>query len=240
MKTTKKAILEGVEYTTAKLIANNTVKYTKADGTVVIRLHRTDIITTTPDGTVILNSGGWLTPTTKGRLQIIGDWRISQHKGAWTLHYRGKDYGWQDGITLHPDGTVTGAAPSGQDKANVKLARKIGNYARKFAAALVAGEVPAPSGGDCWGCLLRTTEGKGAFGTDHYLEHIDHGYFVPSLLVNAHKAFPFCPMAQGVIHQLWNEGRALDTDSSWQKDILTRDAVRSITRFLKRELGLAG
>lgn len=236
MKTTKKEILEGVEFVTAKLVANNTVLYTAKNGSAVIRLHKTDIITRKPDGAVILSSGGWRTPTTKERLGQFG-YPVSQHRGSWTLHWHGKDYDWQDGITILPDGTVTGAAPEGQAKANVKLARKISAYARKFAAALVAGEVPAPSAGDCFGCSLRTEDGGEGFGTDHYFGHIEEGYFVPSLLVNAHQAFPFCTFAQGAMHRLWNEKAAI---TKWEKEILTRDATRSITRFLKRKLGIAG
>ncbi len=66
---------------------------------------------------------------------------------------------------------------------------QIRQYAEKFIKALKAGEVPLPSGGDCWFCLMGNDEGK-TWGevsgdTSHLVEHIEEDYFVPSLLVRA-------------------------------------------------------
>jgi hypothetical protein len=45
--------------TTHKRVANNTVRYDRANGDTVWRLHNTDVVTKHADGSFTLNSGGW-------------------------------------------------------------------------------------------------------------------------------------------------------------------------------------
>lgn len=51
----------------SKCVANNTLQYTKDDGSVVIRLHDTDIVTTKGQN-IKLDTGGWFSKTTKERI----------------------------------------------------------------------------------------------------------------------------------------------------------------------------
>lgn len=242
-KKNKSEILAGVEYASAKKLANNTWEYIRPDGARVIRLHLTDILTFLPDGSVRLNSGGWRTSTTKGRMNayLPPGWSIWQHRGIWTLTRNGNpSVLYADGMVINPDDTVTGAAPEGDDKAKAREVKAIAEYARKFAKAFLAGEVPKPSGGDCWGCHLREEKtGANAFGLDHYREHIKSGYFVPSLLCNACAAIPVCMFTTRTIGRLWHGNAKASEISEYEKEIATRDIVRSITRFLKREFGIA-
>ena len=79
--TTKAEMLRDIEYTEAKLIDNNTIRYVRPNGDVAIRLHFTDILIFTKDGNVIFNTGGHRTVITKNRMnkwQTIG--RIFQEK----------------------------------------------------------------------------------------------------------------------------------------------------------------
>jgi len=109
MRRTKKEIMENVkDAVDSKLIANNTIEYHKDNGTRVIRLHLTDIITFHPDGSVTLNSGGYKTATTKSRINELAPVIITQKSSVWYVYYSGKEYIFKDGITLYPDGTVTG------------------------------------------------------------------------------------------------------------------------------------
>ena len=80
----KSEILEGVSYEKAKFVANNTIEYHQSDGTRVIRLYRTDIIKFCPDGTIVLDSGGYKTKTTKNRIEefVQGLW-ILQENYVW-------------------------------------------------------------------------------------------------------------------------------------------------------------
>lgn len=53
---------------------------------VVIRLHNTDIIRFRADGTVTFDTGGWLTVTTKERMNTFGaPFRFSANRGVWTV-----------------------------------------------------------------------------------------------------------------------------------------------------------
>jgi hypothetical protein len=60
----------GSGYKSAKRIARNTWRYTRSDGSVAIKLHRTDVCVRDTKGKITLNSGGWHTPTTKDRINI--------------------------------------------------------------------------------------------------------------------------------------------------------------------------
>lgn len=172
--------LAGVDYRSGsrpKIVDRNTVEYIRPDGTVCIRLHLTDVVATLPNGDVVLNSGGWRTSTTKDR---IGQYqRIWQDKNNWYVSHGGATHLFADGITLHPDGTVTGAGKL-PDR---KLLKAIREYAAAFADAL---PVSPPSNGDCFGCLFSEVGNESPYsyplGGGHLLEHIRERYYVPSLL----------------------------------------------------------
>jgi len=75
-----------------KRLANNTVEITDPDGTRRIRLHRTDILTFRPDGSIVVDTGGWDTQTTRDRLNTYGYpyLSVSTCKGKTTLHVKGR------------------------------------------------------------------------------------------------------------------------------------------------------
>jgi len=69
----------------SRKIANNTYLERRDDGDIALRLHRTDVLTYHPDGTVTLNSGGWQTVTTKRRMNqyLPNGYRVYQHRFDW-------------------------------------------------------------------------------------------------------------------------------------------------------------
>jgi len=121
---------------------------------VVMRLVETDIITWHSDGRIVLNSGDWKTVTTKKRYNdyLPGPWCVYSEKRIWYVRFggwdRGTTYTFADGMTLYPNGSVTGAQDAEQIKADRKLDAQIKRYARGFVDALFASEIGAPSGGD--------------------------------------------------------------------------------------------
>lgn len=175
-----------LSYTRKRVIDNNTRLITD-DGPAMyhIKLHNTHIITYHENGDVVLNSGGWRTSTTKARMNEYSPVQIWQGRGLWTAHWRGESYPYADGITFNTwTGKVTGAGEDPQ--AEVKLRRRVNEYAKGFVEALTKGEVGRPSAGDCWGCCMKEVgTGKEVMGNDHLLSHLDEKYYVPSLLVNA-------------------------------------------------------
>ena len=134
----------------SRKIGNNTYLIRRGEN-IAIRLHNTDIVIYYPNGKIVLNSGGWRTPTTKDRINsaLRHEYRISQDKGIWYI--QGKIF--QDGLTIE-NGVITG---TGEDrtKENKKFKKKVSKYAQACADAI---PIDKPSPGDCWYCLMMTDD----------------------------------------------------------------------------------
>jgi hypothetical protein len=174
-----------------------------------IKLHNTNIITYHANGDVVLNAGGWRTVTTKARMNEYAPVSIWQAKGLWTVQYAGNSYFYDDGITINVrTGVVTGMAADPQ--AEIKLRKRVNAYVKDYMDAFQRGEVPPPSGGDCWGCCMKEVgTGKEVMGTDHLFSHMDEAYFVPSMLMNAMGdwAGTCCSQAaKQYVSYVWNQG----------------------------------
>lgn len=66
-------------------VGNNTYAYIQADGSVAIELHGTNVVVIYPDDTVMLNSGGWHTHTTKKRINQYSPVQVYQKNYEWYL-----------------------------------------------------------------------------------------------------------------------------------------------------------
>jgi hypothetical protein len=146
-------------------LANHTYLERRGEHTITIKLHATDIITFYPDK-VRLDSGGWRTPTTKDRLNhfLPSDYRIICDRSIWHL-YKGSEKValFRDGLEFDPSNPSFNSERDDRDTQQmIKLRRRIDDYAKKFVEALVDGNVPAPSNGDCWYCLMRVTDDPAA------------------------------------------------------------------------------
>lgn len=170
-------------WTAGKPLENNTRLFYRGEDC-AIRLHSTDIILIHPDDSVTLYSGGWLTVTTKDRWKEYSPGRVYSDRGVFTLYFAGGEYPYADGITMHSDGTVTGAGAPDTAGEVRKLRRAAGRYASRYVEALYAGEIGRPDAGDCLFCSMfeRDSDRPSA---DHMLSHIEESYFVPSLVHNA-------------------------------------------------------
>lgn len=84
---------------------------------IAIEFNRRKIIELHPDGTHVINTGGWRTPSVRAKIESAIEklgFTIVQQKGHWYLESINADsvterYVFEDGITLHPNGKVTGA-----------------------------------------------------------------------------------------------------------------------------------
>ncbi len=189
-------------------LANNTYLVAGKDAaSFAIRLHATDVVTMAPDGSFTLNSGGWRTVTTKERINAFSPVNVGSDRGQWYVYPRRGDWSYRfpfaDGMTIAADGSVTG----GVDESAIRRAilNSIRAYVDGFVASVVAaGGLTPPSGGDCWGCAMRTKKegchpGKAPWGQDkatkpgadhfmgvgHIFSHFEEKYYVPSLLWDA-------------------------------------------------------
>lgn len=167
---------------TARPCANNTMARLISGG-VAIKLHDTDIVTVYDNGTMRLDSGGWLTVTTKERINRYTNAGISQRNGIWYMRDGSLFY---DGMLIRPDGTPLKPRNTDKYERQLKAIKKQAKeYAKGYVQALKDGLIDYPNGGDCWYCLMFEKQTPNASGAGHIRQHIKDKYYVPSLLVNA-------------------------------------------------------
>eukprot|EP00919_Chromeraceae_sp_WS-2016_P016431 GHVR01039358.1.p1 GENE.GHVR01039358.1~~GHVR01039358.1.p1 ORF type:complete len:198 (+),score=5.28 GHVR01039358.1:1022-1615(+) len=167
-----------------KPIGNNTRVLKRGDN-YAVRLHDIDVLTFTPDGSVEYNTGGWRTVTTKARMNEYGPARIGSDRGTWKISIGGGgEWVYAEHCRVH-DGRVDGAATD--DKAEQKLRRQIAQYAKAYTDALYRREVPGPSSGDCWHCVMREEKNRQAFG---------RGNARPVAYHFPHRGILFCSLAR--------------------------------------------
>lgn len=226
---TIREILSGCDYVTKKKVANNTVEWTDAAGNTYLRLHETDIITRKKNGDVILSSGGWKTNLTKERLNENG-YRISSYKKQWVLPIGGKEYVFEDGITIHADGRVTGAGIAGDPRDKV-LRQKIAKYADGYAEQLLLGKIGEPSG-DCFICMTDLRE------TDHLTSHMKEKYYVPTLLLKALKEFGASIAMNATVVALMQGGTCSDGGYFNDERLIVEEVSKYLRRYLLRRFGM--
>jgi len=92
--------LQGRNFNSRK-VGNNTYLI-RHENIIALRLHNTDVVTAYPDGRMMLNSGGWMTPTTKNRMNsIIYPYYIYQQDYSWYIRDNsGEVFPYFDGMTL--------------------------------------------------------------------------------------------------------------------------------------------
>lgn len=203
----------------ARVVARNTFQFTDSKGWKITRLHLTDIIRE-KGKSVILDSGGWQTVTTKERFNRFAPCQVYQEKGSWTVYHGGKETPFYDGMNLNR---------INQTKANTKARAE--NKLKKQIAAFIKlidpDNVPLPNDGDCWHCSMFakiTKPGQKIKDMAHLLEHIKEGYMHGSLILNALKWAGYQDAGIGLIFS--------GCGANWN----LRNTVR---RFLKAQLSLA-
>lgn len=65
------------------------------DGTLTVQYHGTDVVLTCADGSILLNTGGWKSVTTKTRMnqaaqQFKLGYNVYQEKGEWFVLWKGE------------------------------------------------------------------------------------------------------------------------------------------------------
>ena len=197
------------------------------------RLHDTDILTL-ENGVYTLNSGGWRTPTTKDRLNsfLPEKNRIFTEKGIWYYGtWNGGKIPFKDGMKVNAEGNTLTPLPELEKEGTERkaLLKKIDGYVKKAKAHFLEKGIPKPELGDCFYCQMTVTEGKDkgkslgeATGDkSHLLTHIEEGYIMGSLTLNA-------------IRSRGYPNPAIFFDARFGTDT----AIRSIRQYLKASLGV--
>ena len=214
-----------------------------------LKLHDTYIITWYQDGRTELNSGGWRTVTTKARLnEHLSGHYISQVKGQWYVcrYQNGKHEDvcmFEDGVTIHADGTITDGSPIEDAKRLLSLRRRVNKFASAYAQAFGKGEVEAPGLGDCFYCAMREVGtgkplGECSHNSDHLISHLDESYFVPSILNRAMETVPVSPAFKQSVAAYWTNQPELaffKRDYDW----FLSQIKSAVSKYMLRQLGQA-
>jgi hypothetical protein len=222
-------------------IENNTRIEQRGDDYAVV-LHGTDVVTYHKDGSVTLDSGGWLTVTTKDRMNgYLGTRaRVWSERGKWFV---GRWDGTRartrffDGITIASDGTVLNPPdPSLEQRkaeAEAKMRKRIDKFVDGYIAQLADG-MPVPSGGDCWGCSMF-----GDHDTSHLLDHLTENYFVPTMLWNAMKdrGYRDVSTTMGIFldYEAYNTG-VMRVRRAWHSEEADKNTLKDFRRALGKYL----
>jgi len=199
----------------------NTIKYGIRDGDFIdqyLRYQDTDIIRWCTDGSIVLNTGGWRTVTTKARYnEHLDGIRVWQERGVWTVATAKGSVEFYDGMVINPDGTVidTGSVESDRVKDYTK---RIAKYVK----LITEDTIVQPDAGDCWICMMFEKDGNKS-DVDHLESHMDEGYVHGSILVNAMRAAGY-----------------RDEGIAWHFQAKMVDGFRrAMRRFLKARFNLA-
>ncbi len=172
-----------------KKLANNTY-LVKTEHGFGVKLHDTIVVEIRPC-VYILKTGGWLTQTTKERINAFSPARISQSKSIW---YVGSGL-YTDGMEIDLEGNPVNETSQDEvektEKAKRKLDRETSKFIKNFMTHIQENGMDVPDNGDCWFCALEDKQGN-TMGdlfknVSHIHEHMKEGYFVPSMLYHAMK-----------------------------------------------------
>jgi len=195
VKRRKGQILEGIdsaEIESSRFVASNTLKIECKNGDVVYRLHQTNIVTYRKNGEVVLDSGGWKTPTTKERMNCFAPVTVYQDRFNWFISLRTGAVPFYDGMILlgkngHGPWKVISGIREIDIKGQNKIKRQITDYVKLIDKV---GRLPVPSLGDCFYCSMKEVEtgvvlGDAVKNRGHLHLHLEEGYLHGSILVNA-------------------------------------------------------
>lgn len=193
MEKESKAVLLGyvggtVSKATLDPSKRSTLRFERPTGERGILYHKTVVVLHNPDGSIVLNSGGWRTPTTKERInsELPSGYAVSQSKGLWYVHGPQSKVPYYDGIVIVP-GADLKVSKWGEieERKQKKLGKQILAFVKKLDKL---SEIPQPSQADCWYCSMVTDDGKTlgeSTNDNHLLSHVVEGYLHGSLIVNA-------------------------------------------------------
>lgn len=211
--------LSPAETASAKRVARNTWRYFRADGFECVRLHGTDVCAT-KGKTVILNSGGWRTVTTKDRMNY-GPARVFSDKGKWVVSFDGKTAPFFDGMRLPHD--LNSVKSKRAQKQEERALARMNKFLGKIKALAV---LPEPEAGDCFICRFVTKAGSKAGTCIH--DHIREGYIHGSLFVAAMRWAGYRDMGIRLYFDGFNRG------DKWHRKVI----LSAMRRYTKAQLGI--
>ena len=228
--------------------SNNTrIIRTFDDDCVGIRLHDTVIVKYFKNGNIQLNTDGWRTVTTRNRINYYTPDHISitQTKFIWFLFVSGKEYLYTDDliisgnqVTLHNENYKPYDIK--ELKQIEKKKAKADKFCKKFIDKFFNQEIPKPSGGDCWLCLMIDQNDVNYVDyPDHIMGHVNSNYYVPSLLHNAIKESKglFAPIDFHNIAYFWKQD-GWKEQKPFAEDMTRERLTNALKRYVRKRIGL--
>lgn len=227
----------------SRKVANNTYLQRRPNGDIAVKLHRTDVVTFHADGTATLNTDGWLTVTSKARINewLPGGIGLSSVKGRWFLTYPGhwdgvtntyvpserKAVPYSDGVVLDLvtldviEGAPEPTDVAAEDAANIATRKAIATYLHKTTASDIVYAFTHVNG-DCWVCAGRLLDAD----PDHLRMHVEEQYVMYSLAFNAitERGFRY---PDAIVSTIYNEA---------QRGQVSRFYTDSVRKYLVRHL----
>lgn len=228
--TLMQSLSSDVDRNTVRLVANNTLRYLYPDESIGYSLHGTEVVRLYKNGTVLLNSGGYRTVTTKDRINTFlpSGIRLSQDRCQWFISRDGERVSFFDGMKIHPKKPLPVRTKVIQR--DNKFQKQIAAYCSKLGRMIDKGFDCKPTNGDCWYCMMTTTEGKSlgdASGDlNHLKSHLKEKYVMGSLVV---RAMEWCGQSQGGMYLM------LSRPKDFRGMI-----VRYVRKYLRGKFGLVG
>lgn len=205
---TKNEMMKGLKpgFVRSKLTGRNTIKAEYPDGSVIIRYWDTDVVTINPDKSIVLNSGGFMTKTTKERIEEFTRIRIMQKDSIWyiirNIHngYPLTNEGlplFYDGIHISDDGKILSGVRVNPEKTVRQFKKDLTNLANMITKESLPGYF-ADMAGDCLICKFDLSSGK--LTTDHLINHVKEKYMHGSLIALCLKNSGYGPGVLSVRH----------------------------------------
>lgn len=179
----KTQVMEGATsaaISTSKFVARNTVEFTTVEGEKVVRLHATNVVTVKANGRVILNTGGWHTPTTRNRINTFAPagFQIYTRDGLSYVTTPAGTFPHVDGAEYHSTGRPVRPTRHKAQVSQVKADKKL---IAAYVAEIKAHGVPEPYAGD----PFIPPNDKGLYDAYYVREWLKERYVFGSLAVNA-------------------------------------------------------
>jgi hypothetical protein len=215
----------------------------RLDDRIFVKLHNTEVIGFSKDGSIILNSGGYRTVTTKARINefLPKGYRLTQDKSIWYVHkifndeYPGK---FSPAVVFYDFMALPNAFddPKKSDKEKkriLSLQKKIDKYLKKLGKMIDNFDLEEPGPGDCWICCIKEMSDSDQ---SHLMSHLDEGYVVPTLVFNAMTDMGLNAL---VVWQTYYQAKQLGEDKYHWRSMYKDRMVAATRRYLKRKLGIA-
>ena len=225
---------------TSRPAENNTRVIRLDASTVGVRLHETIVIRFTGEGAITLDSGNWRTVTTKERMNayLPMPWRVYSEKGQWRFYnmQTRESWGYADGLTVLPDGTVTGTLPPDKEREEKENRKAVKAYARGYVDALAKGQTDNDN--PCEECVDHFDDGR-IPDTAHLWGHIrakEYPYTLSEYLTYTAHSPHLSSFARDTWYPYTLAGRIGEVDA-WSS-IAKRQYTRAIEQFLFAQFGL--